>query len=89
MNATEELFQLADAAAAGRARCQEKILSEPLRVLRQVCEEVGRVWSGSNIGYHATVYYAGLQPKPPMCSSVPNGALKIVGRRISPTPVGR
>jgi predicted nucleotide-binding protein len=65
MNATQELFQLADTAAAARARLQEQAISEPLRMLRQVCDEIGRAWSGSNIGYHATVYYAGLQPKPP------------------------
>src|SRR5579863_9295051 len=65
MNATEELFQLANAAATARARCQEKPIREPLHALRQVCDEVGRAWSGSNIGYHATVYYTGLRPKPP------------------------
>lgn len=28
-------------------------------------EEIGRSWSGSNLGYHAWVHYAGLQPPPP------------------------
>ena len=64
MNAAVELFQLADAAEAARTRCQADTSQEPLRGLRQVCDEVGRAWSGSNIGYHATVYYAGLTPKP-------------------------
>jgi hypothetical protein len=65
MNATQELFQLAEAAAAARTRWQEHPVREPLRVLREICDEVGRAWSGSNIGYHATVYYSDLQPKPP------------------------
>jgi hypothetical protein len=65
MNPTQELFQLANTAADTRARMQEKAIREPLRVLRQICDEVGRAWSGSNIGYHATVYYSNLQPKPP------------------------
>jgi hypothetical protein len=65
MNPTQELFQLADTAAGTRARLQEKAISEPLRELHQICAEVGRAWSGSNLGYHATVYYTNLQPKPP------------------------
>jgi len=65
MNAAEELFQLADAAAAARTRCQANTIQKPLRALRRVCDEVDRAWSGSNLGYHATVYYAGLNPKPP------------------------
>ena len=65
MNTTQELFQLADTAAAAQTRWQEHPCREPLRVLRQICDEVGRAWSGSNIAYHATVYYSGLKPKPP------------------------
>jgi predicted nucleotide-binding protein len=65
MNTTQELFQLADTAADAQTRWQAHPVREPLRVLLQICNEVGRAWSGSNIGYHATVYYADLQPKPP------------------------
>jgi hypothetical protein len=64
MNAHDELFQLADAAAAALIRCQAKEIQEPLRALHEMCNEVGRAWSGSNIGYHSTTYYAGLHPKP-------------------------
>jgi hypothetical protein len=28
-------------------------------------EDIGRSWSGSNLGYHAWVHYEGLQPPPP------------------------
>jgi hypothetical protein len=40
MNATQELFQLADTAAGILARLHEQAIREPLRVLRQVCDEV-------------------------------------------------
>lgn len=36
--------------------------------LRRLCDTaatIGRAWSGSNIGYHACVYYDGFQPPPP------------------------
>src|SRR5580704_6945662 len=65
MNAHDELFELADAALAARDQCRDKTIEESFRALQQICDEVGRAWSGSNIGYHSTVYYAGLQPKPP------------------------
>lgn len=65
MGATQELFQLADTAASTRVRFKEQAIREPIRALREVCDEVGRAWSGSNLGYHATVYYHDLQPKPP------------------------
>jgi hypothetical protein len=65
MNAHDELFQLADAAAAALNQCRADEIREPLGALKEMCDEVGRAWSGSNIGYHFTTYYAGLQPKPP------------------------
>lgn len=65
MNAHDELFQLADAAAAALNQCRADEIREPLRALKEMCDEVGRAWSGSNIGYHSTTYYVGLQPKPP------------------------
>ena len=36
-----------------------------IRRLSDACQEVGRAWSGSFIGYHATVYIAGLRPAQP------------------------
>jgi len=32
--------------------------------IRQIAEKVGRSWSNSWLGYHSTVYYAGLKPPP-------------------------
>lgn len=65
MHAHDELFQLADAAAAALNQCRADKIRKPLRALKEMCDEVGRAWSGSNIGYHSTTYYAGFQPKPP------------------------
>ncbi len=36
-----------------------------LERLRDAANEVAKAWSGSNIGYHATVHYEGLEPPPP------------------------
>jgi len=46
-------------------RIREKSLHESIEALKTACDEAKQAWSGSNLGYHATVYYAGLQPKPP------------------------
>ena len=59
----EELLQIADAAAHARARVPTE-LREPLARIQRSAEEAARAWSGSNIGYKATVYYRGLSPKP-------------------------
>jgi hypothetical protein len=37
----------------------------PLAAIEKVCEDAKRAWSGSNIGYHATVYFEDLRLKPP------------------------
>jgi len=60
-----ELLQVADAAAEARTRIQDERIQKPLKALETVCDEIKRAWSGSNIGYHATVYYEGLNPAPP------------------------
>jgi hypothetical protein len=44
---------------------RDKALKNPLKALRQSAENAARAWSGSNLGYHSTVYYIDLQPKPP------------------------
>ncbi|MBI4962478.1 MAG: nucleotide-binding protein [Desulfomonile tiedjei] len=40
-------------------------IDEPLKRLTKACEEVGKAWSRSWIGYQANVYYADLEPPPP------------------------
>jgi predicted nucleotide-binding protein len=65
MNPVEELSQITEAAAKLRARLRDRALQEPIGALRDVCRQIGRAWSGSNLGYHATVYFADLASKPP------------------------
>lgn len=36
-----------------------------LKSVTEAASEIGKSWSGSNIGYHADVYYTDLAPKPP------------------------
>jgi len=38
---------------------------EPLESLENSANEIGKAWSNSWFGYHARVYYAGLEPPPP------------------------
>ena len=59
-----ELSRVADAAGRARDRIQAEQIQAPLTALRGVCDEVHRAWSGSNLGYHASVYFAGLTPPP-------------------------
>jgi predicted nucleotide-binding protein len=61
----EELLKIADAAADTRVQIQNDDIQKPSKAVQEVCEEVKRAWSGSNLGYHALVYYAGLRPPPP------------------------
>ena len=61
----DELFRLADDAASMRDAINQADLQQPLSAIHDACEQVKRSWSGSNIGYHATVYYGNLDPVPP------------------------
>ena len=65
MNIADELFQLADTASTEREKIRAPALQEPLVALHDACEQAKRASSGSNLGYHATVYFAGLESKPP------------------------
>jgi predicted nucleotide-binding protein len=59
-----ELLEIAEHLAAGRKHFEDTCAP----VLRRVADAAGqlaRAWSGSNLGYHADVYYAGLMPRPP------------------------
>ena len=65
MNATDELIAIADAAAEALSHIREPRMQEDLAAIAKASNEVGRAWSGSNIGYHSTVYCQGLEPRPP------------------------
>jgi predicted nucleotide-binding protein len=62
MDFAKELFGVADAAANARSKIGD--IRSAAEALRDASDQAKRAWSGSNIGYHATVYYGGLQPKP-------------------------
>lgn len=59
-----ELLDLADQleAAASTFRGEHH---ETLKALTEAATEVHKSWSGSNLGYHALVYYENLAPRPP------------------------
>ena len=46
------------------ARGQEARIRRPLEKLQAASEQVGKAWSRSWLGYHANVYYAGLESPP-------------------------
>jgi hypothetical protein len=80
----EELFQVADAAAEVLAYARADDLQKPLVAIRKACDEAKRAWSGSNLGYHANVYWEGLQPKPPEVQFSPEwGLIRRLGVRES------
>ena len=49
-------------------RAFKSLWSQSVAIGRE-CERAKRGWSGSNLGYHATVYYENLEPKPSGFSS--------------------
>ena len=60
-----ELIRIADRLAKLVEKGRSKEIQEPLDRLQAAVEEIGKSWSGSNIGYHAYVYYQGLRAPPP------------------------
>jgi predicted nucleotide-binding protein len=74
--AAEELLDVAAVAASALVRLREPQLQQAMTAIAKAAEEVGRSWSGSNIGYHATVYCAGLQPRPPNVMFSPEWGLE-------------
>jgi predicted nucleotide-binding protein len=65
MTADQEIMQIADRAARLLAKIQTPELQTAFDGLEREARAVGRAWSGSNIGYHATVYFVGFTPPPP------------------------
>jgi hypothetical protein len=43
----------------------ESLTKEPLREVMDAAAQIGKAWSGSNLGYQSRVYYADLKPPPP------------------------
>jgi predicted nucleotide-binding protein len=74
MTLMEQLFHVADATANARARL--RVESKALSAIERACNQAKRAWSGSNLGYHATVYYEDLQPPPPGANFSPEWGLE-------------
>ena len=60
-----ELLAIADRMDGLVERGRQIDVQEPLGVLEDAANEVGKSWSGSWLGYHAHVYYEDLRPRPP------------------------
>ena len=65
MTAPQELFALADRLDEASRSPDLEAASPALERLDECAAAVGRAFSGSWLGYHARVYYAGLQAPPP------------------------
>lgn len=65
MSLPNELASLSDRFSTVAAQADDSSFREPLQALMEAAEEVARAWSGSNLGFHANVYYAGLRVPPP------------------------
>lgn len=59
-----ELLELADQLETAVKDFQSEH-SETLKALTEPAKEIHKSWSGSNLGYHALVYYENLKPRPP------------------------
>ena len=64
MTLINELFELVDSVAATRSRLCVEDLQKAFSAIREVCNQAKRSWSGSSLGYHATIYFDGITPKP-------------------------
>jgi predicted nucleotide-binding protein/DNA-binding XRE family transcriptional regulator len=60
----QELFSIAERLAALKDTLLSKSVREHVDAILAACEKIGKSWSGSNLGYHATVYYVGLATPP-------------------------
>lgn len=65
MQSYEELFDIAKKLNAVGAAADRANIREPLNALQKAADELKRSFSGSWLGYHSRVYYAGLNPAPP------------------------
>jgi predicted nucleotide-binding protein len=59
------LVRLGEQLLTVAARADDTAFTQPLNALMDAAESVARSWSGSNIGFHADVYYEGLRSAPP------------------------
>jgi CAP12/Pycsar effector protein, TIR domain len=86
MMPSRELSELGSLISEALDRANNESLSGPLRALSEACEAAERAWSGSNIGYHATVYIVGLRPRPTGTIFSPEWGLKDAWPTHRPDP---
>jgi hypothetical protein len=55
MAIADDLFQVANDAGEALAQARSPALQRTLSALRKAGDQAKRAWSGSNLGYHATV----------------------------------
>jgi predicted nucleotide-binding protein len=60
----QELFSTAERLAALKDSLRTQDVRRRIEAILAECEKVGRSWSGSNLGYHSTVYYQDLAIPP-------------------------
>lgn len=61
---TTEILEIADTLERSSERFKSRH-GDTLRAVMEAATAMQRSWSGSNLGYHAFVYYGDLQPRPP------------------------
>lgn len=64
MKVFEELFEIAKNLDAAAELSDPDTVEKPLKELAEAANHVGRAFSGSWLGYHSRVYYAGLAQPP-------------------------
>lgn len=64
MDPAKELYLLSDSIGDAMANFEAVSSRSDLVKVMEVCSAVQDAWSGSNLGYHANVYYDGLRPPP-------------------------
>lgn len=64
----DELGIIANKLQPIRERAGLPEVCDPLDALESAAQVIGKSWSGSWLGYHSRVYYAGLKPPPPGAS---------------------
>ena len=65
MEVSQELYLISDSAADALAQFEAVIPSEKVVTVTEICSDMQDSWSGSNLGYHANVYYRNLHTPPP------------------------
>ena len=62
---SEELLQMAEDLENLAVSSRQEQIQQPLERIKQAADDVGIAWSGSWLGYHASVYYRDFQTPPP------------------------